>query len=264
MEPERDFNILFEKIYIIIRKTALPGFDFQSDSRQWDGFTLVTSGRATYCGEGGRTVGLSAGDMVLLSRGEKYRVFSDTAFTYVTTAYDVSVFSGSKADFPKIYTCTKEEVGEILQMAKEWQARSWEASCLCQSALLRLYVNILRTENSRRIGAADEDVARACEYIRRHCIEGFRCAELAAACAVSESYLRTKFRRETGHSFGFFRDSLRISSACEMLESGLFSAAETGSHLGFYDASHFERVFKKHMGISAGEYKKQGAPAGNP
>jgi len=49
---------------------------------------------------------------------------------------------------------------------------------------------------------------------------------------------------------GKYRESLRIASAKEMLESGYFTVTEIATQLGFCDVYHFSKVFSACVGCS--------------
>ena len=71
-------------------------------------------------------------------------------------------------------------------------------------------------------------------------------SELAKLCYISESYFRASFKRYTGGlSATEYRNRLRIAKAQELLDSSLWTTALIAEKLGFYDVSHFYRVYKK-------------------
>ena len=52
-----------------------------------------------------------------------------------------------------------------------------------------------------------------------------------------------------------YRDNLRISSAKEMLKSGMFTIKEISEELGYCDVSHFSKTFSRTCGVTPGKYR---------
>jgi transcriptional regulator GlxA family with amidase domain len=49
---------------------------------------------------------------------------------------------------------------------------------------------------------------------------------------------------------------IRIKKAEEMLRLGKYSIGEIAEKCGFVNAGHFSSLFKRHLGVSPSEYKK--------
>ena len=80
---------------------------------------------------------------------------------------------------------------------------------------------------------------------------------LAKKCGVSESYLSTSFRKETGMTVTDCINKTRIRQALILLNTSELSIGEVASHCGFPDANYFSRVFRKHQNISPRQYRDQ-------
>lgn len=80
---------------------------------------------------------------------------------------------------------------------------------------------------------------------------------LAAQCGVSESYLSTSFRKETGMTVTDCINKTRIRQALILLNTSDLSIGEVAGRCGFPDANYFARVFRKHQGISPRQYREQ-------
>jgi AraC-like DNA-binding protein len=50
---------------------------------------------------------------------------------------------------------------------------------------------------------------------------------------------------------------IRINAACQALAEGKKLISEIALHGGFYDLSHFDRQFRKIMGMSPGNFRKR-------
>lgn len=77
-----------------------------------------------------------------------------------------------------------------------------------------------------------------------------RGARLAAACGISEAYLRRLFVRCLGVPPTVYMLQQRRLHAYELITSQEFSVTTAAAAAGFCDMSYFSRAFKKHFGIA--------------
>ncbi len=74
---------------------------------------------------------------------------------------------------------------------------------------------------------------------------------------LSSDYLGKIFRTHTGHTISAMIQKVRIEHACNMLQSTDESIADISVSCGFEDKKFFYNVFKKHMCVLPGEYRRQ-------
>ncbi|MEY9212341.1 helix-turn-helix transcriptional regulator [Thermobifida halotolerans] len=77
--------------------------------------------------------------------------------------------------------------------------------------------------------------------------------EWAALTGVSSRTLARAFLASTGHSFGQWRQALRVHVSLALLSSGL-SVAETAEAVGYDRPSSFIEVFRRVTGVTPGQY----------
>lgn len=107
-----------------------------------------------------------------------------------------------------------------------------------------------------RQGRFSRAVLNAVYYIRIHCAEDLSLPDIAAYAGVSPNYLSGIFRENTGFSVRDFITMVRIEKSKALLSGGA-RVAEAAEAVGFYDAKYFNRVFKKHTGVSPARYRAQ-------
>lgn len=117
--------------------------------------------------------------------------------------------------------------------------------------VLQLLLELMQhRHHADRVPAKLQFLQPAIDFIRQNPEKHISVAELAKLCAVSESYFRASFSRFSGGvSVTKYRNILRIEKAQELLGSSLWTTAMIADQLGFYDVSHFYRVYKSVTGV---------------
>lgn len=93
-------------------------------------------------------------------------------------------------------------------------------------------------------------------FISEHYHEDLSLLHLARAANVSVNYLNEFMQRTIGQGPIEYLTRYRIEQARRILECSLDTISQIAINCGFYDASHFIRIFKKCTGITPGEYRK--------
>ena len=104
----------------------------------------------------------------------------------------------------------------------------------------------------RKVGARIE---RAAHYINAHFLQPIRLEDICQAANLSEAYLIRAFEQHfhmTPHAYLLNR---RIQHAQTQLLEGEPIAA-VAQRSGFADQAHFQRVFKKHLAATPGQYRQ--------
>ena len=81
--------------------------------------------------------------------------------------------------------------------------------------------------------------------------------ELASQHYVSRYYLAHIFKQLTGYSLKEYMMLCRISYACQELANNQRPIQEIAESSGFHDTSNFLRAFKKMIGVSPSEFRRQ-------
>ena len=81
--------------------------------------------------------------------------------------------------------------------------------------------------------------------------------QLAEVAAVHPVHLAQTFRLVYSHTVGDYVRHLRVARAADRLAHTTQPLAEIAISCGFYDQSHFNRVFKKHLKVTPAQYRKQ-------
>lgn len=101
-----------------------------------------------------------------------------------------------------------------------------------------------------------EFTARVCSYIQMHYAEPISLEDLSAIACLSPFHFQREFTRMVGITPHEYLTDRRIKAARQNLQ-GPDSLADIALASGFFDQSHFSKVFKKYVGISPGVFRRQ-------
>jgi DNA-binding NtrC family response regulator len=101
-------------------------------------------------------------------------------------------------------------------------------------------------------------LARAVRHLGRHFAEPVSLADLATHSGVSPSHLSFLFRDRLGMPFKTLLAQIRIRKARELLAAGQSrNITQIALQVGFSDLSHFERSFRRIVGQSPREFRRE-------
>jgi AraC-like DNA-binding protein/ligand-binding sensor protein len=98
-------------------------------------------------------------------------------------------------------------------------------------------------------------IARARQFILEHRGEELSLATVAKTANMSSYYFCKTFKRVTGLNFTDYLARVRIEKAKELLLNPNARVSEIVFDVGFQSITHFNRIFKRHVGKSPTEYR---------
>jgi AraC-like DNA-binding protein/ligand-binding sensor protein len=98
-------------------------------------------------------------------------------------------------------------------------------------------------------------ITRAKDYIAAHQTEDLSLAQVARAVNTSTFYFCKMFKRVTGLNFTDYVSRVRIEKAKNLLLNRNLRVSEIAYEVGFQSLTHFNRVFKKILGLSPTQYR---------
>jgi two-component system, response regulator YesN len=105
-------------------------------------------------------------------------------------------------------------------------------------------------------------VNQALAYLEERYGQNVSLQELAEHVGMSPTYLSLLFKEEMGTTYIKHLTHIRMERAKEMLRNGL-RVSEVSDKVGYLNYRHFTEIFKKHVGVTPGQYRG-GYHAGNP
>ncbi len=106
----------------------------------------------------------------------------------------------------------------------------------------------------------DDIAPKLFEYVKEHyndqCI-GLQA--LAEEFGISESYVSRIFKKAYDRNFVNFLEQLRIEKSCDFLTESNMPIAKISETVGYLYVNTFNKAFKRHVGMSPSEYRRQKA-----
>ncbi len=97
-------------------------------------------------------------------------------------------------------------------------------------------------------------VVQAADFIREHCVQVLRLEDIAAAVQLSPSYLIRAFKARYGLTPHGYLIDCRLQLARDGLRRGE-GIAEVAVQAGFADQAHLQRLFKRTLAATPGQYR---------
>ncbi|PCK19623.1 DNA-binding response regulator [Bacillus pumilus] len=101
------------------------------------------------------------------------------------------------------------------------------------------------------------DIERAKRYIKTHFCENITLEQTSAFVDLSPTYFTKRFKDETGLTFKEYVTTCRLDKIKKLLKDSSLSLKEITYQAGYTDPNYVSRVFKKMVGCSPKEYRKQ-------
>lgn len=164
----------------------------------------------------------------------------------------------------------REMRGLVERIEKEWRERE-EGYRLVVKAML-MYLLALLYRHCKSSGETDagflrfrrryERIKPAVDCIARNYAEGLSLDRLARTVQMSRTYFSSYFKEIMGVSVSQYIEQLRVARACRLLKTTQKSVTEIALEIGFGSISHFNHVFKNHIGMSPRMFAESGDTAG--
>ena len=207
--------------------------------------------------ENGKTTTVSSGGLVLFRPHEPqmYTALRGCTFYWIH-------FSGTAAEsmlsfFEERYLSigSLPEIEEFCDATiSSFTSQKQNYSLFCAGKLISLIAVISQKMNSD-VEGEDELIGAAVLDMHKNFTIWRTNDEYAEMCGLSKSHFIRIFHKNLGMPPQKYRASVAMREAKHLLKSN--SVTSTASILGYTDVFYFSRVFKKFIGVSPNEYKRQ-------
>ncbi len=103
----------------------------------------------------------------------------------------------------------------------------------------------------------EEKIYSVTRYIHSHYSEELSLEGLSQQSYVSSCYLSRQFKAVTGFTLTDYIQMTRVRNVQAMLVNSDIAVAQAAIACGFSSFSQFNRVFRKHVGMSPSEYRRE-------
>jgi len=251
------FDIRIEKICAINEFASSEELRFRHKNRRWHGFVYFDEADGVFISEGMAPLEIKNSTLLFLNESDTYSILLKPGYRYIASAYKIPNDDfNSLSLLPRLVNCSKNEEAIIRNIYRVWCENNRHSVMDCKIQILSLYLGIIKKLSDK--DERNDIIIRAEKYIQSNFRRNFSTAEIADFCGVSVSHLRAVFRKKTGSTIIAYRENQRVNEAKRMLLTSLFTLKEIAYELGYSDAYHFAKAFKKATGYTPGKFKKQG------
>ena len=149
-------------------------------------------------------------------------------------------------------------VGRLMStMEQEYAAKRTGYMELLRCYLTQVLVCAVREcETAEKTRVAHSAIAEVTGYLKQNFARPLSLEALSERVGYAPQYLSSLFHRDTGMSIREFLQRLRMEEAARLLEQKNQKTSDVAVAVGYSDAKHFARVFRRYKGVSPREYRK--------
>ncbi|WP_409346283.1 AraC family transcriptional regulator [Paenibacillus sp. MBLB4367] len=100
-------------------------------------------------------------------------------------------------------------------------------------------------------------IRQLCDFLEQHYAEPIRLDQVCQMCGMSQTRFTDKFKQTVGQTFTEYRNELRIHASLKLLRETDDKVIAIAGRVGIGDLSHFNKLFKKRIGLSPREYRNK-------
>ena len=208
----------------------------------------------------GKITPLQEGDIFFTFPASPFRIQSEENFTYMYIS-----FIGSRGNMimDKLKVNQKNflfhDCQQVCHLWKEAMQMDPNLSDLMSESVL-LYTFAVLGENllpSKPVPKSNDVVKRI-----KKCIDDnytnpdFAIEHISRELSYNKKYISHIFKKEMGISIIEYINTIRIQTACTMMEQNFTSVSDIATKCGYADPQYFSRIFRQKMGISPLGYIK--------
>ena len=222
------------------------------------------------------------GDIYVLAPGDIHEFFISGKLSHDTLLFSMELFSAEekenllthpvfhhwilsgnqpekKLSIPLTATAKLDQMFDDL--ALECQRPLLFNNMLRKALLIRLLFFALEKGSSSGQYQRQNDLqlSRLFDFISNYYHQDISLNAMAKAASVSQNYLNEFMQRSIGQGAMEYLIRYRVEQARCALENTEMTVSQIAAATGFYDASHFIRIFKRCTGMTPGQYRKLGS-----
>ena len=136
---------------------------------------------------------------------------------------------------------------------------SYLASASAYEYIMECYRFVRDMENHKK--DLSDQITKTLSYMQSHYAEPLTLSDIAAVSGYSKYYLVKHFQEQLDTTPIKYLTKIRVQKAVDLLMTTRLSITEIADRVGYSNANYFNKVFRKAVGMAAGEFRKRKNPA---
>lgn len=212
---------------------------------------------------------ISENNLIIVNPHTEHTEFSskESPLEYISLSIEGMIFDFGKPYKDQNYALynsdsIKERINPILQsLILEAEEEGMKHEIACQNLAELFIIQVMRMQNLNLQPSSDTKMSKECgvakRYIDSNYMENITLDLLAELTHMNKFYLVHSFTKYTGLSPINYLTQKRVQVSMEYLASTDYSIAQIASNVGFSSQSYFSQVFRKALGTTPVQYRKQ-------
>lgn len=196
---------------------------------------------------------LKKSDIFIIPSNTAVKFESDSMYEYITICFKNELKTESTKMLFKDYYITIDDSDIFIALCDKFKKDNDEDEFF--NSILELASPVISHKNNYENTCSNTVVTDICRYIINHADQKFDLDELSRTFHISKYYLIRLFKKE----MGITPNQYHMQAKMRILKSEILkdkSETYLAMDLNLTDESHMCRMFKKYMGISIQNYKK--------
>jgi AraC-like DNA-binding protein len=170
-------------------------------------------------------------------------------------------FDNELKQVPAVSYGTTEMRQLLLRAFQEGMNKDLYYATIVQHQMCTLLYQMIRRGKEHAVltnteSLSNDKALRIKDYLESHYAEDITLDDLAVNIGYSKNYLCRIFREITGDTINSYLTNVRINKAVELLVGTEIDVAGISSMAGYNNVFHFIKTFKKVVGVSPGNYRR--------
>jgi AraC family transcriptional regulator len=155
------------------------------------------------------------------------------------------------------FACQGGPVAHLaVRLYREFREQDALTPIALEGLLLELLATVCRQPTGTATHTPPQWLRQARDMLQDQFAENLSLQEIACAVGVHPAHLARSFRQHFHCTVGDYLRNLRIEQSRHVLATSDTPLSEIALDMGYSDQSHFTTAFKRHTGISPGQYRK--------
>lgn len=232
--------------------------------------TLITDGKGEYI-YNHEKYKIQTGDVVIANAGDLHELISDTEQEighYVIGMKNLKMIGKNLNQIIKTgdacvihladeYSMVKNLIEQLYALSSSDKERNEYPKQLISAAILYMACSKTKSDEKEKESLnCDFFFRRVNRYIDEHLTEDFRLQDIAAFLSCSDSYLRHRYKEQTGASIRKYIIKRRIGLAQTLLISTDLPIKDVATYAGYNNVDYFSTSFAKEVGRTPSGYRE--------